>query len=31
MLSLFGIPEAEFEYLLKRELNDEEKLVLNYF
>lgn len=31
MLSLFGISEAEFEYHLKREFNDEEKFVLNYF
>lgn len=31
MLSLFGVPEAEFEYHLKRELNDEEKIVQYYF
>lgn len=30
MLSLFGISEAEFEYHLKREFNDE-KFVLNDF
>lgn len=31
MLFLFGIFEVDFEYYLKREFNDEEKFVLNYF
>lgn len=31
MLSLFRIPEADFEYHWKREFSDEEKFVLNYF
>lgn len=28
---MLSFPEAEFEYYLTRELNDEEKFVLNYF